>query len=118
MYTGEDGVDAGGLKREFLTRFMKQTCRRFLEPCGSTWILKSSIAQDEAEMVGFMLCYSIIQGGPSIEMRDYVYQNLVFGDVDKSQLVEEDVPSSGGYLALKNMVKRLTHIIAVAKTEG
>ncbi len=96
-YLEEEGVDAGGLKREFLTQFMGQLCQRYFDSSGEFCILQSSVDQNEAELCGFMLGYSIIQGGPPIQLPDYFYQVLVFSDVDKSILSSFDIPLSLGF---------------------
>ncbi|XP_041849877.1 uncharacterized protein LOC121645464 [Melanotaenia boesemani] len=94
-FIGENGIDSGALRKEFLTEMMAGIEERFFEggQCGKNpKYSMSDMDKNNFKTIGEVFAVSITQGGPPPNfLMQWCYNYMSIGEVDQEGITEKDV---------------------------
>ena len=92
--SGEQGSDAGALKKEFFENSLREVNYRLLEGEDTRRIPKKDVSLELMfEVAGMIFAHSIVQEGPAMPcMSPAIFDYLTHGDISRCYPVKEDIP--------------------------
>lgn len=90
--SGEQGYDAGALRKEFFDDALAAACEHLFEGNESRRIPRKDIALELVlEVTGMIFAHSVLQGGPGMPCL-FVFDYIISGDTNKCFPVKDDIP--------------------------
>ncbi len=92
--SGEEGSDAGALRKEFFEDSLREVNARLLEGEDTMRIPKKDVSLEIMfEVAGVMFVHSILQEGPALPcLSSTVFEYLAHGDISRCYPVKENIP--------------------------
>lgn len=92
--SGEEGSDAGALRKEFFEDSLREVNARLLEGEDTMRIPKKDVSLEIMfEVAGVMFAHSILQEGPALPcLSSTVFEYLAHGDISRCYPVKENIP--------------------------
>lgn len=120
-FDGEEGVDAGALRREFFQGLMKEMNDKLFEGALTRRVPKrDSNIENNFQSAGMMIGHSVMQGGPSFPcLCPALFSVLLFGDKDKA--LEElpsvnDIPRNAATFGLISLIEEVSIVTQNSST--
>lgn len=121
-FLGEDGIDCGALKLEFLQLCLEEAMKNTFEEVNGVKIPKKSAGGLLTyKIVGLMIAHSVIQGGPGIScLPQWCYKYMVSRDFNAAAeyLSKDDIPLNAATASLHTFLDELQEADSDSKLDA
>lgn len=109
---GEEGYDAGALKKEFFEDCLKAVNERLFEGNMYRTIPRKDVSMETLfEVAGMMISHSVLQEGPAMSLLSpFVFDYILHGDISKCHPLMEDIPLNMFTCELISAIEKVSSI--------
>ena len=108
---GEDGYDAGALKKEFFEDCLKAVNDRLFEGVSDRRVPKKDISMEMMfEVAGMMFSHSILQEGPALPcLSPFIFEYVLHGETTNCHPLIEDIPLNMSTSELISVIEKVSN---------